>query len=287
MKPARFEYHRATSIDHAVGLLAELGDEAKVIAGGQSLVPLMAFRLARPDALVDINPLSELRFIEREGNLLRIGALTRHRDVEMTTDPAVRDGFDILPRAARWIGHYPIRTRGTFGGSIAHADPTAEWCMLALLLDAEIVARGPEGMRVIQAGDFFRGLFTTALRADELVTEVRFPAPAPRAAMQEFARRQGDFAVVAAAAAIELDGDVFRSARIALAGVGDTPVRVPEAEALLAGAALRPEAYEEAGRAAARAIEPPSDVHGSREYRRELAAVLVRRALTDAVGHSG
>lgn len=287
MKPASFAYHRASSAEEATTLLAELGDEAKVIAGGQSLVPLMAFRLARPSALVDVNPIADLRYVRREGDLLRVGALARHRDLEMTSDPGVLNGFGILPRAARWIGHYPIRTRGTFGGSIAHADPTAEWCMLALLLDAEIVARGPAGTRVVPAGDFFRGLFTTALEPDELLVEVRFPRPAPRAAIREFARRQGDFAIVAAAVALDMeDGDV-RSARVALAGVSDRPVRSADAEAVLAGARADAAAFEEAGRVAAAALDPPSDIHGSGEYRREVAAVLVRRALEGAMTEDG
>ncbi len=287
MKPASFAYHRATSVTEALDLLAREGDEAKVIAGGQSLVPLMAFRLARPSALIDINPIADLRYVRREGDVVRIGALATHRDIETSSDPGVLDGYAILPRAARFIGHYPIRTRGTFGGSIAHADPTSEWCMLALLLDAEIVVTGAQGERTIPAGDFFLGLFTTALRPDELLTEVRFPRPAPRAAIHEFARRQGDFAIVAAAAAVEVEGERVRWARIALAGVGDAPIRMTEAEALLMGAAASEHAFAEAGRAAAAAVEPPSDIHGSSAYRKELAAALVRRALAEAVDTDG
>lgn len=287
MKPASFAYRRATSVPEALELLAREGDEAKVLAGGQSLVPLMAFRLARPSALIDITPVAGLRYLRRDGDVLRIGALATHRDIETSSEPGVLDGYAILPKAAHFIGHYPIRTRGTFGGSIAHADPTSEWCMLALLLDAEIVATGPEGERTIAAGDFFRGLFTTALRPDELVTEVRFPGPAPRAAIREFARRQGDFAIVAAAAAVELEGERVRSARIALAGVGGVPVRATEAEALVAGAAAGDELFAEAGRAAAAPLEPPSDIHGSAAYRKELAAALVRRALAEAVSAGG
>ena len=287
MKPASFAYHRAASVGEALELLAREGEDAKVIAGGQSLVPLMAFRLARPSALIDINRIAELRYVRRDGDALQIGALATHRDIETNAEPGVLDGYSILPRAARFIGHYPIRTRGTFGGSIAHADPTSEWCMLALLLDAEIVATGARGSRTVAASDFFRGVFTTALDADEVVTEVRFPAPAPRSAIREFARRQGDFAIVAVATAVEVEDGRVRSARIALAGVSDAPIRATEAEAMLAGATPGEEAFDEAGRAAAAGLRPPSDIHGSSDYRKELAAALVRRALGDAVRADG
>jgi carbon-monoxide dehydrogenase medium subunit len=287
LKPASFAYHRAASVDEAVALLSREGEDAKVIAGGQSLVPLMAFRLARPSALIDIGPISDLRYVRRDGDVLRIGALATHRDVETNREPGVLDGYGLLPRAARFIGHYPIRTRGTFGGSIAHADPTSEWCMLVLLLDAEIAIAGPNTTRTIAAREFFGGLFTTALEPDEVVTEVRFPAPFPNASIQEFARRQGDFAVVAASAALELDDGRVRSARIALAGVGDAPVRASEAESLLAGANPSPDVFAEAGRAAAEPLTPPSDIHGSSGYRRDLAAALVRRALADAADLHG
>ncbi len=287
MKPASFAYHRAASVGEALELLAREGEDAKVIAGGQSLVPLMAFRLARPSALIDITRISDLRYVRRDGDVLRIGALATHRDVETNAEPGVLDGYRILPRAARFIGHYPIRTRGTFGGSIAHADPTSEWCMLALLLDAEVVATGTQGSRVVAASDFFRGVFTTALGADEVVTEVRFTAPAPRSAIHEFARRQGDFAIVAASAAVEIDDGLVRSARIALAGVGDAPVRATEAEALLAGAVPGEDAFAEAGRAAVSGLRPPSDIHGSSGYRTALASTLVERALADAVNADG
>jgi carbon-monoxide dehydrogenase medium subunit len=287
LKPASFAYHRAASVDEAVAMLGREGEDAKVIAGGQSLVPLMAFRLARPSALIDIARITELRYVRRDGDVLRIGALATHRDVETNREPGVLDGYGLLPRAARFIGHYPIRTRGTFGGSIAHADPTSEWCMLALLLDAEIDVAGPGGSRTIAARDFFGGLFTTALEPDEVVTEVRFPAPSPNASIQEFARRQGDFAVVAASAALELDDGRVRSARIALSGVGDAPVRAMQAETLLAGADVGRDAFVEAGRVAAEPLTPPSDIHGSSRYRKELAAALVRRALVEAADLDG
>jgi carbon-monoxide dehydrogenase medium subunit len=179
MKPAPFSYHRARSADEAVSLLAELGDDAKLIAGGQSLVAMMNFRLARPAALVDISRLAELRYVRRHDAGLRIGALALHRDLERLTDSGVAAGFGMLPRAARHIGHYAIRAAGTFGGSIAHADPAAEWCMAALLFDAQIMAHGPGGDRLIPATGFFRGFLETELRADEMIVEVRLPAPRP------------------------------------------------------------------------------------------------------------
>jgi carbon-monoxide dehydrogenase medium subunit len=287
VKPAAFRYQRANSVEDAIEQLTQLGDDAKLLAGGQSLVPMMNFRLVRPSALVDITGIPDLRYIEPHGEGLRIGALTPHRWVEAMEDPDLLEGFSVLKRAARWVGHYPIRTLGTFGGSIAHADPSAEWCMLAALLDAEIVAAGPEGERVIPASDFFHGFFMTALQPDEMVVEVRFPRPAPHAALQEFARRAGDFGIVAAAVALDLRDGECRSARVVLGGVADIPLRIPEAERVLEGVDVGREAFEEAGRVAAKEIDPPSDVHGSAEYRRDLSTVLIRRALMEAAGDAG
>jgi aerobic carbon-monoxide dehydrogenase medium subunit len=283
VKPAAFKYQRANTVEDAIEQLTQLGDDAKLLAGGQSLVPMMNFRLVRPSALVDITEIPDLRYLERHEEGLKVGALTPHRWVEAMEDPDVLEGFSVLKRAARWVGHYPIRTLGTFGGSIAHADPSAEWCMLATLLDAEIVAVGPEGKRVIPASDFFHGFFMTALQPDEMVVEVRFPRPASHAALREFARRAGDFGIVAAAVAVDVRDGECRSARIVLGGVADIPLRVPEAERVLEGADVSQEAFEEAGQAAAKAIDPPSDVHGTADYRRDLSVALIRRALTEAV----
>ena len=288
MKPAAFEYRRAIAVEDAVDQLTELGDEAKLLAGGQSLVPMMNFRLVRPSALVDIAGIPDLQYLEpHDGRGLKIGALTPHRWVEEMEDPELLEGFSILKRAARWVGHYPIRTLGTFGGSIAHGDPSAEWCMLAALLDAEIVAVGPEGERVVPASDFFHGFFMTALEPDEMIVEVRFPQPAPNAALQEFARRAGDYAIVAAAVTLNMDDGKCRSARVVLGGVADVPLRVTEAERVLEGAEAGREAFEQAGREAAKAVDPPSDVQGTAEYRRDLSAVMVRRALEEAVADVG
>lgn len=287
MKPAAFKYQRANTVEEGIEQLTELGDEAKLLAGGQSLVAMMNFRLVRPSALVDITPIPDLQYLEPDGEGLKVGALTPHRWIEEMEDPDLLEDFSVLKEAARWVGHYPIRTLGTFGGSIAHADPSAEWCMLAVLLDAEIVAVGPEGERVIPASDFFQGFFMTALEPDEMVVEVRFPEPAPHASIQEFARRAGDFAIVSAAVSLDVRDRECHSARVVLGGVSDVPLRVPEAERVLERGDISREAFDEAGQEAAKAIDPPSDVHGDADYRRDLSAVLVRRALTEAAGDVG
>ncbi len=282
MKPAAFEYRRASTVEEAVEGLSQLGDDAKLLAGGQSLVAMMNFRLVRPSALVDVKGIPDLQYVEPDGEGLKIGALTPHRWVEVMEDPDVLEGFSVLKKAARWVGHYPIRTLGTFGGSIAHADPSSEWCLLATLLDAEMVTVGPGGERVIPASEFFQGFFMTALEPDEMVVEVRFPKPAPHAALQEYARRAGDYGIVVAAVSLNVEGGECRSARVVLGGVSDVPQRIPEAERVLGGATVGEEVFEEAGQAAAKVIDPPSDVQGTAEYRRDLSATLVKRALTEA-----
>jgi carbon-monoxide dehydrogenase medium subunit len=236
---------------------------------------MMNFRLARPAALVDITRVEELRGIERRNGELRIRAATTHAEVEHAAE--LEGGYEVMRAAAKWVGHEPIRSRGTFCGSLAHADPTAEWCLIAVALGAVIEIAGPNGERELPAEDFLLGYFTTALEPDEIVTAVRFPAPCRRAAMQEFARRHGDFALVAAAVALPDDGEP----RVVLGGVADVPVRAREAERLLAGG----EPPEAAARAAAEEIEPGHDLHASPDYRRRLAATLVRRALEEAAGN--
>jgi carbon-monoxide dehydrogenase medium subunit len=268
VKPAAFSYHRARTIAGAVGLLAELGEDAKVIAGGQSLVAMMNFRLARPEHLIDIARIPGLDTISRDGDALRIGALVTHHAVETAE---LGPDFRVLSDAMRWVGHLPIRTRGTVGGSLAHADATAEWCLLAVLLDAQIVVEGPAGRRSIPAGEFFQGVFTTALEPDELIVEVVFPRPAPRAALTEYAERRGDFAIVAAA--VDLDDP-----RIVLGGVASVPLRVPEAEAVLARGGTTAEAAE----AAAEAIDVRDEPGATAHYRRGLTRTLVARACTEA-----
>jgi carbon-monoxide dehydrogenase medium subunit len=281
MKPASFEYHRAHDVRGATELLAELGDEAKLLAGGQSLVAMMNFRLARPAALVDVVRIAGLDYLRYDGASLRIGALTTHRRLE--TAPELAEDFGVLNRAANWIGHYPIRTRGTIGGSLAHADSTAEWCLLAVLLGAQIVAESTRGRRTIGADGFFHGFLTTALEPDEMIVEVVFPHPAPHAALTEFAQRKGDFAIVAAAVSLDVSAGVCRGGRVALGGVDAVPVRIAEAEAVLAGGEPGVPLFEECAQAAASAIDPADDAHGSAAYRRNLARTLVVRACQEAM----
>jgi len=272
VKAADFDYYRVDTLEDAIERLGELGDDAKVLAGGQSLVPMMNFRLARPTALVDITRVPELRGIARENGVLRIRAATTHAEVEHAAE--LEGGYEVMRAAAKWVGHEPIRSRGTFGGSLAHADPTAEWCLIAVALGAVIEIAGPGGEREVPAEEFLLGYFTTALEPAEIVTAVRFPAPVQRAAMQEFARRHGDFALVAVVVALPDDGEP----RVVLGGVGDVPVRAREAERVLAGGGRA----EEAARVAAEEIDPGHDLHASPDYRRRLAATLVRRAVEEA-----
>ena len=281
MKPAPFAYHRAHSVAEAVALLAELGDEAKILAGGLSLVPMMNFRLARPAALVDVTRIGGLAYLRAGADQgLRIGALTTHRAVETCRDPAVLKGFGVLPRSARWIGHYPIRSRGTFGGSIAHADPASEWCLLAVLLDAQIVHTGPGGPRTVPAAGFFEGYYSTAADPDEMITEIWFPRARPSAVLTEFAQRQGDYAVVAAGVSLDVAGAVCRSGRVVLGGIGPRPGEVDAAP--LAGQPATGETWQAMGEHAARQVDPPGDTHGDAGFRRRLTATLVSRALAQA-----
>jgi carbon-monoxide dehydrogenase medium subunit len=282
VKPASFTYHRAHDIAETVALLAELGDEAKILAGGQSLVAMMNFRLARPAALIDITRIPGLNYLRAGPDGLRIGALTPHRAVETTRDPAVLDGFGVLQRSAHWIGHYPIRVRGTFGGSIAHADPASEWCLLAVLLEASIVLHGPDGQRILPATEFFLGTYETAADPGEMITEIWFPRPARQAVLTEFAQRQGDFAIVAAAVSLQVTDGACDAARIVLGGVSSLPLLLDTSD--LAGQPATPQTWQEAGELAAAAIDPPSDGQASGDYRKKLAATLVSRALAEANG---
>ncbi|MHB1553135.1 MAG: FAD binding domain-containing protein [Acidimicrobiales bacterium] len=282
MKPAPFEYVAARSLDEALAALADAGEGGKVLAGGQSLVPLLALRLARPDVLVDVNQVAGLDRVVVDDHRLVIGALARHRAVEL--DEQVRRAFPLVSAAAAKIGHVAIRNRGTVGGSVAHADPAAEWPALLLALDGEVEVASPRGRRVVSAGDLYAGYLTTTLEVDEVVCEVRATLPEGRTGTSflELARREGDFAIVGVAAVLAFEGDEVRHCRLSLSGVGSTPVRARGAEELLAGGAADDAAIAAAARKVAEEIDPPGDIHGSADYRRKVAGVLVRRALSAA-----
>ncbi|MFN8202880.1 MAG: xanthine dehydrogenase family protein subunit M [Solirubrobacteraceae bacterium] len=283
MKPAPFEYHRARSREEALALLGELGEDGRVLAGGQSLVPLMNFRLAQPEHLIDINPIAELDYVRRDNGSIAIGATTRQATVEHAAE--VRDGLPLLAETLLSVAHPPIRHRGTVVGSIAHADPAAELPTVALATRATMTLTGASGARDVAADEFFLGPFETALEPGELVTEVRFPAAAPGTgqAFAEYARRHGDFAIAGAAAMVTLDGATVVDASIALCAVGPRPMPAPAAEDLLRGGEVSDELIAAACAAAVAGLEPGADIHGGTEYRRGVAAAQVRRALVKAV----
>jgi carbon-monoxide dehydrogenase medium subunit len=289
VKPAPFEYHAPGSAKEAVDLLAELGDEAKVIAGGQSLVPVLAMRLAAFGHLIDIRRITALAGIEERGDSVWIGAGTT--EAEIGRSEVIARRVPLLSRATPLIGHFQIRNRGTIGGSLAHADPAAEYPAVALALDATVEALSPRGQRTIPAAEFFTGIWTTALAPGELLTGVSFPAPAgiqggrQGFAIEEFARRPGDFAVAGAAVAVGLDpsGRVSASG-IGLFGLGSTAARAVAAEASLAGIAASDIDPAEVGRAAVADLDAvPSDLHGTADYRRKVGAAMVARAWEKAV----
>ena len=284
MKPAKFDYHAPTSVDEALALLQRYAGDAKILAGGQSLVPLLNFRLSRPAALVDLNRIPALAYIKEEGGQVRLGAMTRQRTIEFS--PVVKERLPLLAEATRWVGHLPIRTRGTIGGSIAHADPSAEYPAVLTALEGEVVARGPGGERVIAAKDLFQTYLTTSLGADEILVEVRMPAMPAGAgyALEEFARRHGDFAIVGIAAMIVRQGPRCTMARLATAGTGPVPVRLRAAEEILERDGLGEAAIEAAARRAAELVSPDADIHASADYRRHLTGVLTKRAITRALG---
>jgi carbon-monoxide dehydrogenase medium subunit len=284
VKPASFEYHAPEKVTDAATLLRDFGDEAKVLAGGQSLVPIMALRLARFDHVVDLNRVEELRGIERRNGSVRVGAMTRQAEVER--DATVADAVPLLARATPLIGHFQIRNRGTLGGSLAHADPAAEYPAVALALDAEFEVANAGGTRTVPASEFFVSTFMTALEADDVLTAVRFPVWGDRSgfAVEEVARRYGDFALTGAVCGVELDGgDRVTRAAVAMFNMGSTPLRAPDAEAALTGNAAGDIDIEEVGRAAAAPTDPPDDIHASAAYRRSVGAVVVARALRRAI----
>lgn len=282
MKPAPFRYVAAQSLEEALALLQEYGDEGKLLAGGQSLLPLLNMRLTQPAVLIDINPIRELSYIRRENGVLRVGALTRQRELERHED-VLRD-WPCLAAGVEHIGYFQIRNRGTVGGSLAHADPSAELAVLAAAYEAEFYVQSEEETRVIPAEEFFLTYLTTSMMPHEMLTEIRFPAQPSHWSFQELARRPGDFALVSTAVLFDLDsrGNAC-NVRIAVGGVDATPVRLRNAEASLEGRPLDEEALEEAARLAQDEVEPESDVQASAAYRKRVVGVLVRRALIEAL----
>ncbi len=286
MKPAPFRYSRPESLPAALAMLAEgPPDGVKVLAGGQSLVPLMALRMVQPEVVVDLERVRELQGIEVRHGALRVGAMTRHE--ELLRHPLVAAEAPLLARAAAHIGHRAIRTRGTLGGSLAHADPAAELPTVAVALEAQIELASNRGLRLVPAQGFFEGSLTSCVAADELVVAVRFPLATSRRpfGFAELARRQGDFALVLTAVTVSSDADGgCRAATVALGGVGPTPMLLGMAARVLIGTRLDDEAIEAAVTAVGKAVTPTSDLHAGAAYRRAMAEVLVRRALRQARG---
>jgi CO/xanthine dehydrogenase FAD-binding subunit len=282
MKPAPFDYIAATSVDMAAAALADGGDDAKIIAGGQSLVPLLNFRLLRPSILIDINRIESLAFISETATDIRVGALTRHYQLE--TSPVIARHLPVLSCAMTHVAHLAIRNRGTIGGSLAHGDPAAELPMMALLLDAELHIGSVAAARITAARDFFLDALTVDLNAGEIVTEIALPKLPPQTGwgFAEVSRRRGDFALAAAAATLAVAAGAIVEARIALSGIGRTAVRAATAESLLVGHSLEPPLVSHAIKAVRAAIEPDTDLHASADYRRHLAGVLTGRALAAA-----
>jgi CO/xanthine dehydrogenase FAD-binding subunit len=282
VKPAPFAYHPARTTAEATALLAGLREEGRILAGGQSLVPLMNFRLAQPEHVIDINPIEELAYVRRDDGRLAIGATARQTAVERSEEAR---RVPLLVEALHWVAHPPVRHRGTVVGSIAHADPAAELPCVALTLDARLTLTSAAGERVLAADEFFLGPFETALAPGELLKEVSFPLAAPDSgyAFVEFARRHGDFAIAGAAVALRLDGDRVAEAAIGLCGVGPAPLRARAAEERLRGQVASDELAAAAAQTAVEGLQPASDIHGSREYRIGVARVQVRKALTLAL----
>ncbi|PYN96221.1 MAG: molybdopterin dehydrogenase [Candidatus Rokuibacteriota bacterium] len=287
MKPPKFDYHAPKAVDEALALLARYDGEAKILAGGQSLMPLLNFRLSRPAALIDLNRIPALAYIKEADGSVRFGAMTRQRTIEFS--PVVAKRLPLLTEATRWVGHLPIRTRGTIGGSIAHADPSAEYPAVLTALDGEVIARGPKGERVLKPREFFQTYLTTSLAADEILTEVRLPAMSGVAgyAFEEFARRHGDFAIIGIAAVVVRDGSRCSMARLATAGAGPVPVRLRAAEEILEREGFGDDAIARAAAKAQDLVQPDADIHASSDYRRHLTGVLTGRAIKRAMAKAG
>jgi CO/xanthine dehydrogenase FAD-binding subunit len=286
MKPAPFEYFAPVDLAEVLDLLARYGDEAKILAGGQSLIPLMNMRLARPGVVIDINRLSDLTYISLGANgAVTIGALTRQRAIERSS--LIQQHNPLLAAAMPSIGHFQIRNRGTVGGSIVHADPAAELPALSRALDAEFVLRSAKTQRVMNAADFFLSYLSTAIEPGEMLTEIRLPAWKSQWqwGFQEVCRREGDFALVGAVALLQMDDDtVCQAVRLTMFGVGGTPVRLQRAEEMLSGRQVDDRLLDAVAKVVAHELQPDSDIHASAEYRKEVGGVVARRALEAALG---
>jgi CO/xanthine dehydrogenase FAD-binding subunit len=283
VKPPPFEYHAPGTLSEALALLGQLGEDAKVLAGGQSLMPLLNLRLARPAHLVDINGLTEIAGIGASNGGLEIGAMVRQRAAERST--LVHERNPLLAEALPLIGHPQIRNRGTIGGSLAHADPASELPAIAAALDADLVVRSARGERVLKPDQFFQTFLTTALEPDELLVEIRIPAWPSNAgwSCQEISRRHGDFALVGVACVLRLNASgTIAEARLAYTGAGAAPIRARDAERALVGQPPTTDSFTAAAEQAARALDPQSDVHASAAYRTHVAKVLTKRALSEA-----
>lgn len=286
MFPAAFDYRSPASLEEALGLLAEHGDAAKVMAGGQSLIPLLRLRFAQPGLLVDIGRLPGLSGVTRSNGHLRIGALTRHVDIERSRE--LMSLCPILPEAAHWIADPLVRNQGTVGGSICHADPAGDWGSVMLALGADFVARSKSGERVIHAAEFFQGPFTTALKPDEVLTEIRIPLGSGKSggAYNKLERKVGDFATVAVAVQVELDGAKVSKAGIGLTAVGPNNLKATAAEKAVVGHELSDAVIAEAAKLAAAAAEPKTDVRGSAEFKKDIVRVFVQRGLKTALARA-
>jgi aerobic carbon-monoxide dehydrogenase medium subunit len=286
MFPAAFDYQSPSTLDEALGVLAERGDDAKVMAGGQSLIPLLKLRFAQPQLIVDIGRISGMADIKQDDGHVRIGALARHVDIERSTELAKL--LPLMVEAVHWIADPLVRNRGTLVGSVCHADPSGDWGSIMLALNAELVAQSKKGERVISIDGFFQGPFTTTLRPDEVVTAIRVPVPAGSAAgsYHKLERKVGDFATVAVSVQVELNGRKVTKAGIGLTSVGATNIKAKKAEQALVGHELNDAVIAEAAKLAAEAAEPKDDIRGSAAYKKDVVRVFVQRGLKAALARA-
>lgn len=286
MKPAKFDYVSPSTVEAAIEALVASNGEGKVLAGGQSLLPLLNFRMARPAVLVDLNRIKGLSYIEDRGNRIAIGALTRHRDLEHS--PLIASKLPVMSAAMRYVAHLAIRNRGTIGGSLSHADPAAELPMLAAFYDAEISVQGPAGRRTIKPGEFFVDALTNCLEPEEIVVEIEFPILAQDGwAFEEVARRFGDFALASIAVSLRRGRSGLEAARVAVMGVADTPLRLRKVEEQLVAMELDDQTPDRFSAAVVSQVSPNDDLHASADYRRHLLGQLAKRALRTALTMKG